>query len=74
MRGFKRAIPTVTRVIRLLAPIAKRLAVGLVDTCFNVLGLSLPEIEPRSSACKANALSLIHNDSLHEASLRLAVP
>ena len=47
---------------------------GDVTTCFNDLGLSLPEIEPRSSACKANALSPSHNDSLHEASLRLAVP
>ena len=35
---------------------------GAVTTCFNNLGLSWPEIEPRSPACKTYVLPLGHCD------------
>ena len=47
-----------------LTPVAERLAVELSLPVFYDLGLSRPEIVPRSSACKANALPLRHRGGL----------
>ena len=61
--------PTVTRGISLLClsprtrdtnTYCRAFGSGAVITCFNDLGLSRPGIEPRSSACKANALPIRH--------------
>ena len=46
-------------------------SVGAVTTCFNDLGLSRPGIEPRSPACKANALPLYRSFLVEVFSLQI---
>ena len=46
-------------------------SVGTVTTCFNDLGLSRPGIEPRSPACKANALPLYRSFLVEVSSLQI---